>query len=62
MDKEALHVLLGITPEGLLLYAIYYTESADNYREILQDIKSHGVGKCQDSSQLKIKNFVVTKW
>ncbi len=46
VDKEALHVLLGITPDGkkeILSYALYPTEGADNYREMLADIKARGV-------------------
>lgn len=44
--KEPLHVLLGITPDGtreVLDYALYPTESAANYEEMLQGIKSRGV-------------------
>ena len=44
--KEPLHVLLGITPNGtreVLDYALYPTESAANYEEMLQGIKSRGV-------------------
>ena len=44
--KEPLHVLIGITPEGtreVLDYAIYPTESAANYEEMLRDIKARGV-------------------
>lgn len=44
--KEALHVMLGITPEGnkeVLDYAIYPSESAANYAEILQGLKSRGL-------------------
>jgi len=44
--KEALHVLLGITPDGcreVLDYALYPTESASNYEEMLSRIKSRGV-------------------
>ena len=44
--KEPLHVLLGITPDGtreVLDYALYPTESAANYEEMLQNIKSRGV-------------------
>ena len=44
--KEPLHVLLGITPDGtreVLDYALYPTESAVNYEEMLQNIKSRGV-------------------
>ena len=44
--KEALHVLLGITPDGtreILDYALYPTESAANYEEMLASIKERGV-------------------
>lgn len=44
--KEPLHVLLGITPDGtkeVLDYALYPTESAANYEEMMQGIKSRGV-------------------
>lgn len=44
--KEALHVLLGITPEGtkeILDYALYPTESASNYEEMLKNIRQRGV-------------------
>lgn len=44
--KEPLHVLLGITPDGtreVMDYALYPTESAANYEEMLQNIKSRGV-------------------
>lgn len=44
--KEPLHVLLGITPDGtreILDYALYPTESAANYEEMLASIKSRGV-------------------
>lgn len=44
--KEALHILLGITPEGskeVLDYRLYPSESSENYREMLQDIRSRGV-------------------
>lgn len=44
--KEPLHVLLGITPEGtkeVLDYALYPTESALNYEEMLTSIKGRGV-------------------
>lgn len=45
VDKEALHVLLGITPEGkkeILSYALYPTEGAEHYQEMLADIKARG--------------------
>jgi Transposase and inactivated derivatives len=44
--KEPLHVLLGITPEGnreVLDYALYPTESAANYEEMLSNLKERGV-------------------
>jgi len=44
--KEPLHVLLGITPEGnreILDYALYPTESAANYEEMLVNLKQRGV-------------------
>lgn len=46
VDKEALHVLVGITPDGkkeVLAYSLYPTESAENYSEMLADIKARGV-------------------
>jgi len=45
VDKEALHVLLGITPDGkkeILSYALYPTGGAENYREMLTDIQARG--------------------
>ncbi len=45
VDKEALHVLPGITPDGkkeILSYVLYPTQGADNYREMLADIKARG--------------------
>lgn len=44
--KEPLHVLLGITPDGnreILDYALYPSESAANYEEMLEHIKQRGV-------------------
>lgn len=44
--KEPLHVLLGITPDGtreVLDYALYPTESAANYEEMLSSVKQRGV-------------------
>lgn len=44
--KEAVHVIIGITEEGykeVLSFAIYPIESASNYREMLQDLKSRGL-------------------
>lgn len=44
--KEPLHVLLGVTPDGnreVLDYALYPTESAYNYEEMLANIKKRGV-------------------
>lgn len=46
--KEALHVLLGITPEGykeVLDFALYPTETVANYREMLQGLKERGLGE-----------------
>ena len=44
--KEALHVLIGITPDGtkeLLDFALYPTESAGNYKDMLDTLKGRGV-------------------
>ena len=44
--KEALHILIGITPDGtkeLLDFALYPTESAENYKEMLNGLKERGV-------------------
>lgn len=44
--KEALHVLLGITPDGykeVIEYAIYPSESAANYEEMLEGLKKRGL-------------------
>ena len=44
--KEALHVLLGITPEGykeIIDYAIYPSESALNYEDMLSSLKERGL-------------------
>jgi len=44
--KEALHVILGITPDGkkeVLDYAIYPTESASNYEDMLVNLKQRGL-------------------
>ena len=44
--KEPLHVLLGITPDGtreVLDYALYSTETAANYEEMMESIKKRGV-------------------
>lgn len=43
---EALHVIIGITPDGrkeVLDYALYPTEAAANYSEMLGKIKERGV-------------------
>ena len=48
VDKEALHVILGITPDGykeILDYALYPTESAANYEEMLHDLKERGLSE-----------------
>ena len=44
--SEALHVILGITPDGhkeILDFALYPTEAASNYSEMLSKIKERGV-------------------
>ena len=44
--KEPLHVLLGITPDGtreILDYALYPTEAASNYEEMMASLKARGV-------------------
>lgn len=44
--KEALHVLVGIDPDGykeVLDYALYPTESSANYKEMLQYLKKRGL-------------------
>lgn len=46
VDREALHVLVGFTPEGkmeVIDFALYPTESADNYMEMLRNIQNRGV-------------------
>ena len=44
--KEALHVLVGITPDGakeLLDFALYPSESSEHYKDILRDLKERGL-------------------
>jgi transposase-like protein len=44
--KEALHVILGINSEGekeVLDYALYPSESSNNYREMLENLKERGL-------------------
>ena len=46
VSKEALHVILGVTPDGqkeVLEYALYPTESAENYAEMLRDLVKRGL-------------------
>lgn len=46
VNKEPLHVLMGIMPDGsreILDYALYPSESAANYEEMLTGIKERGV-------------------
>ena len=41
-STEALHILIGITPDGekeVLDYALYPSESSDNYNEMLESLK-----------------------
>ncbi len=45
VSKEAVHILVGITQEGMkevLDYRIFPQESSENYRDMLQDIQSRG--------------------
>ena len=46
VTKEALHLLIGIDPEGykeVLDYSLYPTESSENYKEMLQSLKKRGL-------------------
>lgn len=46
VGKEALHLLIGIDAEGIkeiLDYAIYPTESAENYKEMLFSLRNRGL-------------------
>lgn len=46
VSKEALHVIMGITPDGykeILDYAIYPTEAAANYEEMIVSLKNRGL-------------------
>lgn len=46
VNKEALHILLGITPEGfkeIISFRLYPSESSENYKEMLRDIQDRGV-------------------
>ena len=46
VSKEALHIIVGITEEGIkeiLDYRLYPSESSENYREMLEDLKSRGL-------------------
>jgi len=46
VSKEALHIIVGITEEGIkeiLDYRLYPSESSENYREMLNDLKSRGL-------------------
>ena len=46
VSKEALHIVIGITPEGtkeLLEFALYPTESAENYKDLLNSLKERGL-------------------
>ena len=48
VSKEALHILIGITPEGtkeLLDFALYPTESAENYKDLLNGLKERGLSE-----------------
>lgn len=46
VSKEALHVILGITPDGrkeILDFALFPTESASNYESMLMSLKERGL-------------------
>lgn len=46
VSKEAVHFMIGITPEGhkeVLDYAIFPSESSANYREMLQSLQARGL-------------------
>jgi transposase-like protein len=46
VEKEALHILQGITEDGtkeILDYALFPTERAENYMEMLQNLKERGL-------------------
>ena len=46
--KEALHILIGITMEGekeVLAYELFPTESPENYKEMLENLKDRGLNK-----------------
>ena len=46
VQKEAIHILMGITADGnkeILDYQLFPNESSENYREMLKDIRSRGV-------------------
>ncbi|NMA17078.1 MAG: hypothetical protein GX935_07540 [Erysipelotrichia bacterium] len=48
VNKETLHILLGIMPEGfkeIILFRLYQNESSENYREMLFDIQRRGIKK-----------------
>lgn len=45
VEREAIYLAVGITPEGykeLLTYEIYPTESAYNWKELLETLKRVG--------------------
>ena len=48
MRKEALHILIGITISGekeILSYELFPTESPENYKDMLEDLKKRGLNK-----------------
>lgn len=48
VSKEALHVIVGINEEGIkevLDYRLYPTESSENYKEMLLDLKTRGLNE-----------------
>ena len=50
VSKEAVHFIVGITPEGhkeVLDYAIFPSESSNNYQEMLLDLKQRGLAQVE---------------
>lgn len=48
VGKEALHILIGITISGekeILSYELFPTESPENYKDMLEDLKKRGLNK-----------------
>ena len=48
VGKEALHILIGITISGekeILSYELFPTESPENYKDMLEDLKKRGLNR-----------------